>query len=185
MEIPKGLSPAEEYFYIRRMQAKERKEPAIDYLMTLAEWLTKFDLTFPNIASPERAEKCVKRWLRDVSPGTWAIVGYERQDRGSVHIHGVSNILLDKQYAGNKWIAHAGFCRIAKIRNGRAAVAYAVKHAIKDGDFEIYSPGGISKLFTTGVQKRLQIITPNEYEKRAIEGLRPPAQLAVEAPRPR
>lgn len=158
LTIPAGLSVTEEYFYLRREQAKARKQPTIDYLFSLREWITKADLTFPNMAAPERAEKCVRMWLRAAAPGSWAIVGYERQERGAVHAHVVLDVALDKSYASALWNYHAGFCRIAKIRNGMAAIKYAVKHAIKDGDFDLFEPGATCKPYTTGRQKFLMTL---------------------------
>lgn len=50
MDIPGGLGEHEEWSAIRRMQGREVKGEWVDWLLSLATWHTKADLTFESVA---------------------------------------------------------------------------------------------------------------------------------------
>lgn len=152
LEIIKGLSLNDEIDAMGRVNYREQKEQALEWLFNFRIWITKADLTFQSLAAPERAEKCVRQFLCDVAPAAWALVGYERQERGAVHAHCVIDCEIDKFRAVKIWNKYAGWCRIDKIHNNNSAVAYVLKHAIKAGDYDIYGPGMADALFSTGSQ---------------------------------
>jgi hypothetical protein len=152
MQIIEGLSNADEHEINGRLLYREQKPVTLEWLVQLRPWVCKADLTFACLASPERAEKAVRRWLGLVAPGAWAIVGYERQERGAVHAHLLVDVQIDWGRGIRLWEPpHCG-ARIAAIRSGRQAMAYAVKHADKDGDFDVYGPGAHRGVFSTGEQ---------------------------------
>lgn len=140
MNIPDGLSTSDEWHVVRRVQAREVKSELLEWGLQLAEWRTKCDLTFASVAHPERAEKAVHRWLDQVARGAWAIVGYERQQRGAVHAHVVVSRDLDRRIASGLWNVMAGFCRIERVSSAAQATEYVVKHAVKEMDFEVIGP---------------------------------------------
>ncbi len=140
VEIPTGLTTSEEWTAVRKMQGREVKGALIEWVMGMADWDTKADLTFSTLAHPETAEKRVKRWLRQVAPGASALVGYERQQRGAIHLHVVVSGKLDRLYAEAVWNKMAGWCRIEAIDDPRGALAYCVKHAVKDLDIDLLGP---------------------------------------------
>lgn len=152
MEIIAGLGEKEEIEVMGRMMYRERYKPTLDWLLTMRAWLWRADLTFACMASPERAEKAVALWLRRYAQGSWAIVGYERQDRGAVHAHVVLDLLPDPIDAKVFWERSNGFARIAKIHSAARSIAYAVKHAMKQGDFDVYGPGIERAIYSTGEQ---------------------------------
>lgn len=133
-----------------REQYLRRKEVSLQWLRDLRVWVCKADLTFESLAAPERAEKAVRKWLCVVAPGAWAIVAYERQERGAVHCHLVSDKMIEWGIGTRLWKRHGGYSRINIIRSGEACIRYAIKHAIKRGDFDIYSPGFPGGIFSTG-----------------------------------
>ena len=137
MEIPTGLMAGEEWEAVRRMQGREVKAALVEWLLGASEWLTRYDLTFEGLAHPERAEKAVRRFLGKVAPGALAVVGYERQERGAVHAHGLSDQEMDYPKAEEEWNRIGGWCRVEAVDSQEAAMAYAVKHAIKDLDVEM------------------------------------------------
>lgn len=155
-----GLTENEELAISGNILYHGSKAVTVDWLLDLRPWIQKADLTFECMAAPERAEKCVRRWLCDAAPGCWAIVGYERQERGAVHAHA----LIDKHVTENAdhlWNRHAGFCRIGIIHSNRAALLYVLKHGVKAGDWDIYGPGEPDHwlrrgpVYSTGNQGRL------------------------------
>jgi len=141
MEWIPGMNAGDELDMTAKILYRERKEIQLDWLLNLRPWIIKFDLTFRSIASPERAEKAVRRWLGLVIPGGWAVVGYERQDRGAVHAHGLTDTEFDTWHAIKLWEPPSCGARIAYIKSSHHAIAYAVKHAIKSGEVDIYSSG--------------------------------------------
>lgn len=136
MDIPKGLGEAEEWAAIRKIQGRVVKGALVDWLLELAVWEVRADLTFESLAGPERAERAVRHWLRRVAPGAFVAVGYERQERGAVHAHLVINRRIPLAPAIKLWNDRAGWCRIEPIDSPPAAVAYIVKHAVKDLNVE-------------------------------------------------
>jgi hypothetical protein len=176
-QIPDGFTLADEHDWRAGQQYRQGKTEACDWLLTLRNWVTKADLTFASLAAPERAEKAVRRWLQKVAPGGWAVVGYERQERGAVHAHLVMDTEIDQDRAERLWNKRAGFCRIARIHSGRRSIDYAltVKHAIKELDVDVFGPGHEKGLYSTGAQlplklsgKKLSGKSPSEYEAEAL-----------------
>jgi hypothetical protein len=137
MEIPTGLGELEEWQAIRRIQGREVKPVLVDWLLSLATWETRADLTFESLAGPDRAQRAVHAWLRKVAPDHLAVVGYERQERGAVHCHVVIARRLCLGPAIALWNQRCGFCRIEFVESQAGAVDYAVKHAAKALDIEI------------------------------------------------
>lgn len=137
MEIPGGLTQGEEWEAIRRMQGRETKAVLTEWLLAMATWRTRADLTFDTVAHPERAEKAVRRWLRKVTLLGVAVVGYERQDRGAVHIHLVCDRAMDCVLAHAEWLERNGWARVEAVESQEGAVAYILKHAIKGLDYEV------------------------------------------------
>jgi len=177
-KIPEGLTIAEEHDYIRKTQIRGCMDQVIDWLINLRpEWYSKVDLTFANVhTGPEAAEKAVRWWLRLAAPGSWAICGLEQQQRGTWHAHIVLDRYLDFRRGRELWSTN-GFSWMQKIRNQRDCVRYAVKHAVKFGDFQIYEPGAKKKAYTTGKEKLESAklsgkLSPNEYERLALEEIR-------------
>lgn len=140
MDIPEGLTPSDEWHAVRRIQRTDVKQELVKWALSLAEWRTKADLTFASVAHPERAEKAVHRWLQKVAPGSFAIVGYERQRRWAMHAHLVVSRQLDRQAASGLWNAMAGFCRIESVNSAAHATEYVLEHAVKEMDFEVITP---------------------------------------------
>jgi hypothetical protein len=142
MHIPSDLSESEEWDAIRRIRGREGKEAWLTWLLGLAEWDVRADLTFASLAGPERAEKAVKRWLCSVAPRAWAVVGYERQGRGAVHAHAIigggGGVNLDLSIL--LWQKIAGWCRVERIESKAGAVAYVVKHTVKDLAVDVWRP---------------------------------------------
>jgi hypothetical protein len=136
-DIPGGLTEGEEWEAIRRMQGREVKPALVEWLMGMATWRTKFDLTVESVAHPERVEKAVRRLLGRVCPGSLAVVGYERQERWSCHAHAVGEAGVDQEAAEEVWNAIAGFCRVREVRDQEEAVRYVLKHAVKEMDVEV------------------------------------------------
>jgi hypothetical protein len=155
-----GLTRNEELELIGRLQYRETKDISLEWLINFREWKTKADLTFRSLAAPERAEKAVRLFLCKFAPGAWALVGYERQERGAVHAHMLIDRIVHHDSATAYWKSRCGFCRINRIRKGRGAmedvVFYAVKHGIKNGDWDIFGPGSKdnwlhrSEMYSTG-----------------------------------
>lgn len=139
MEIPGGLTLGEEWEAIRRIQGREVKPALVEWLMGLAEWRTKVHLTFDSLAHPERAERAVRRWRKDVCPRATILVGYERQERGAVHMHLAVDCLFDYSWARAVWNERAGWCRMEEMSSPEGALGYVLKHVVKDMDFEILS----------------------------------------------
>jgi hypothetical protein len=131
------------------MSLLERKDITLGWLMNLRKWIWKADLSFESLAAPERAEKAVRNWINKIIPGSWVIVGYERQERGAVHAHLIVDMVVPWGSGTKLWEKQGGFCRIGRIKNKDAAIRYAVKHAVKFGDFDIYGPGTPGKLYST------------------------------------
>ena len=131
------MTISEEWEAIRRMQRREVRDALVDWLLGMATWRTKMDLTFEGMAHPERAEKAVKRLLGRIAPGALAVVGYERQQRGASHAHLVAAEEVDQGAAESLWNAIAGFCRVRRVRSQRAAVGYVLRHAVKEMDVEV------------------------------------------------
>lgn len=146
MEIPGGLLRSEEWEAIRRMQSTETKGVLVEWLAGIAGWRTKVHLTFDTLAHPERAEKAVRRWVKEVCPGATILVGYERQERGAVHCHLAVDRLFDYAQGRAVWNERAGWCRMEEITSPEGALGYILKHVVKDMDFEILDgrtlPGG-------------------------------------------
>jgi hypothetical protein len=136
MEIPQGFSEVEEWVAIRKIQGHVVKDALVDWLLGLAVWEVRADLTFKTLAGPERAEKAVRHWLRRVAPDAFVAVGYERQERGAVHAHLIINKRIQLGLAIALWTDRCGWCRIEAIDSPAAAVAYIVKHAVKDLNVE-------------------------------------------------
>jgi hypothetical protein len=168
-QIPAGLSLEDEHEYIRRVQIREGMEDTLDWLCGIRpEWRTNATLTFADgRIAPEAAENCMRRWLKKVAPGSWAVVGWERQQRGAIHAHLVIDTQIDFTASRLLW-KHHGFCWFAPVRNQRRQVQYVIKHAIKNGDVEIYGPHA-QRQFTTdkGVPEK----SPTEYEMEALQEL--------------
>lgn len=128
---------SDEWEAVRRIQGREVKAGLVEWLLGLGEWLTRYDLTFDTVAHPERAEKGVRRFLGKVAPGALAVVGYERQERGACHIHGLTDREFDYGKGAEEWNRIGGWCRVEAVESQAAAMEYAVKHAIKDLELEI------------------------------------------------
>lgn len=159
---PLGLSLQEAHEWNARRYYRQGKQAAVNWLMTLRDWKIKADLTFESLAAPERAEKAVRAWLRSVAPGAWAVVGYERQERGAVHAHLVIDAEIDQIRAEKLWHKKSGFCRIAWIHAPPRSIDYAltVKHAIKELDVDVFGPGHERGLYSTGEQLSLGVPEP-------------------------
>lgn len=128
---------SDEWEVVRRIQGRETKGALVEWLLGLGEWLTRYDLTFQGLAHPERAEKAVRRFLGKMAPGALAVVGYERQERGAVHAHGLSDQEMDYPKAIEEWNRIGGWCRVEAVESQEAAMVYAVKHAVKDLEMEM------------------------------------------------
>jgi hypothetical protein len=137
VEIPEGLTISEEWEAIRRMQRREVKAALVDWLLGMATWRTKMDLTFEGVAHPERAEKAVRRLLGRLAPRGLAVVGYERQERGACHAHLLTDEDIPPGTVEAFWNAIAGFCRVGRVRSQGAALRYLLKHAVKGMDYEV------------------------------------------------
>lgn len=170
MEIPSGLSLSEEWEWVRKQQAREAKSVLVEWLMGLAVWETKADLTFESVAHPERAEKAVRRWLKKVAKRSTVVVGYERQERGAVHAHLVIDRRFDYQKAGGLWNKMAGFCRIGAIRSREEAMGYIVKHAVKGLNFEVIGPGRPAWLSQRHLPTPYQILRQLDAERSEATG---------------
>jgi hypothetical protein len=157
MEIPDGLTIGEEHDWRSRQQYHEAKREAVSWLMQLRTWVTKADLTFQSLAAPERAEKAVRRWLQLVAPGAWAVVGFERQERGATHAHVILDTAIDFGRAERLWNRRSGFCRLAWIHAPPRSIDYAltVKHTVKELDVDVYGPGQERGVYSTGQQLAL------------------------------
>jgi hypothetical protein len=140
MDIPLGLDLKSEWEAVRRIQGREVKGPLLEWLVGLADWQSSVHLTFDSLAHPERAEKAVRRWQKETCPGAMLLVGYERQERGAVHMHVAADDLFDYQKARAIWNNRAGWCRMEEIDSPEGAVAYVLKHVVKEMDFEVLSP---------------------------------------------
>lgn len=140
-DIPAGLTSGEEWEAIRRMQGREVKGALVDWVVTLAGWTTRADLTFESVAHPERAEKAIRRWKGKVAPAGIMVVGYERQERGATHMHALISGRVDCASAQGEWERIAGWCRVEVIESKGAALEYVAKHAVKGLGFEILGPG--------------------------------------------
>jgi hypothetical protein len=177
MEIPSGLSVRDELDITGRLNYREAKPILVDWLTHLRpEWIIRADLTFASLAAPERAEKAVRWWLNIISKGAWAIVGYERQERTAVHAHVVIDQSVDQERAKRLWDARCGFCRVWRIRSSEASIGYAIKHAIKGGDIDVYGPGRAGAVFSTGEQLTFGfsiLSNPNQEEGAALAKLAP------------
>jgi len=175
MDIPGGLSVWDELDLTGRLNYREAKPVLVEWLQELRpEWIIRADLTFASLAAPERAEKAVRWWLSIIAPGAWAIVGYERQERTAVHAHVVIDTLVDQHRAKTLWNSKAGYCRVWRIRSQKQSIAYAIKHAIKGGDIDVFGPGRKGAVFSTGEQLNFgfQIMqNPNQFEAAALVGL--------------
>jgi len=168
-KIQGGLSLEDEHEYIRRVQLREGMDVTVDWLCQLRpEWITNVTLTFADgRIGPEAAEGCVRRWLKQVAPGSWAVVGWERQQRGAIHAHMVIDQRIDFTLSRSLWKSH-GFCWFAPVRNQRRQVGYVIKHAIKCGDMEIYGPKA-QRQYTT--EKIARGMSPTQFEMEALEKL--------------
>lgn len=168
-KFPEGLSLADEHEYVRRVQTRECMDTVTDWLCGLRpEWITNVTLTFADgRIGPEAAEGCVRRWLKQAAPGSWAVVGWERQERGAIHAHLVIDQRIDFTASRMLWKSH-GFCWFAPVRNQRRQVAYVIKHAIKCGDMEIYGPRA-QRQYTT--KKNAPGLSPTQYEMAALQKL--------------
>jgi len=158
-----GMTRNEELEVLGVMQYREIKDVSVGWLKDFRPWLTKADLTFESLAAPERAEKAVRSWLCIIAPGCWAACGYERQDRGAVHAHLVIDQLIDEIRGERLWNKKSGFCRIGSIHSNDQAVFYLTKHAIKQGDWDVYGPGTADdwlrrgEIYSTGPQMQMSI----------------------------
>jgi hypothetical protein len=133
------LTVAEEWQAVRRMQTREVLDVLVDWLLAMGPWRTKAHLTFDSLAHPERAEKALRRWVEDICPEATIIAGYERQERGAVHLHLAVDRLFDYGKARALWNERAGWCRMEEIDSEEGALRYILKHVVKDMDFEILS----------------------------------------------
>jgi hypothetical protein len=167
--FPQGLTVAEEHEYVRRVQTRECMDTVTDWLCGLRpEWMTNATLTFADgRIAPEAGENCLRRWLKKIAPGSWAIVGWERQQRGALHAHLVIDTRIDFLRARELW-KHLGFCWFAPVRDQRRQVQYVIKHAIKYGDMEIYGPKAQRQYDT---KKSGAVLSPTQYEMEAVQQL--------------
>jgi hypothetical protein len=159
LEIPTGLPVSEELDLTGRLLHRDMKPEMLQWLISLRPtWCTRADLTFASVAAPERCEKAVRWWIHKVAPGAWAIIGYERQERGSMHAHVIIDEPIDFNRAASLWGGKNGFCRVNQIRSPTAAIRYAVKHAVKGGEIDVYGPGEEKNSYRTGKQKSLGLV---------------------------
>ena len=129
-----------------------------------AHWLSseRWDLfvtlTDPGLSHPEHMakrfryfENCVNRHLygskfRRRGQGIETVVGLERQQRGSVHAHGLvrlpdHDISNPRHFSLRYWQKFAsdlgGWSRLDRPRNSSDVVAYVTKYVVKDGELII------------------------------------------------
>jgi len=110
-----------------------------------------------------------------------------------MHAHVILDAGIDCERAQGLWTRRNGFCHVNAIRNQAAALVYAIKHAAKGGDVDVYGPGRRNAIFSTGEQlgfgfhigRRKE--NPNDCEAAAIAELAPrrdgPGLRATEARR--
>jgi hypothetical protein len=177
--FPAGMTVMEEHEFVRKSQIRSSMDVVLDWMIGLRpQWKSKADLTFANVhTGPETAEKAVRWWLRKVAPGGWAICGLEMQRRGTWHAHLVVDRYIDFKYARGLWASN-GFSWMQAVRTQRAAVRYAVKHAIKFGDVTIYGPGAKKQFYSTGKERELSGMSPNDYERPLLEKAQRQAETA-------
>ena len=123
-----------------------------DWLIRSADWSSFITLTFRDPIGYDPAynkfrylnqvlnrELFGKRYTRIVKHSYFSyILCAEYQCRDVLHFHLLVDRPVDFALIHNTWGNMAGFVQTKKIRNPFAAVRYAIKYVIKEGDIRIY-----------------------------------------------
>lgn len=128
------------------------------------EWFITF--TFRDAVGPEKADRSFRRWIHRLNTHlhgrfywkrfdneVYWVRATEFQRRGVVHFHALvaDTNPLNERFGFNRdkddiagllywqelWFAHAGICRIEKIRVDEFVSRYVSKYVVKDGEIDV------------------------------------------------
>lgn len=149
--------------------ARDDLEAWQDWLLEFAAWRSFITLEFKDIVGKVKAQGCWRSLLQDLNRDAFGthytrivghcyfayVVGYEKQQRGSFHMHAVIDRPINFQLVHDRWHVlggdnmawkypgdknHIGFAWIEQIKNRIAVIKYVTKYVAKGGDLDVYKP---------------------------------------------